>query len=213
MSPSAIELRIARLGLLQRVSDNAYGCRASIAALFGRFPYATHDTVSGRKLCERANPWAQQFWEDIQGHKKVDHRECFLLLLEDRIMDMFGRWRPFFRILDCSELRYRYLNITVEPQCLVAGTVEPVPMFPDDVPQPSSQEIPEEPEAQTWVCDCTREGSLLCGAKFSTRKHIMHTQGGTHGSRSWSMRSTITNVCLWCQLVFSNRKTRGVNMK
>ena len=39
LSPSAIELRIARLGLLQRVSNNPYGCRAFIAALFGRFAF------------------------------------------------------------------------------------------------------------------------------------------------------------------------------
>ena len=64
----------------------------------------------------------------------------------------------FFRILDCSELRYRYLNITVEPpECLVAGADVPVLVFPDVVAQPSSQEIPEVPVARTWVCDCTRE--------------------------------------------------------
>ena len=37
LSPFTIELRIARLGLLQRVSNNPCGCTAFIAALFGRF--------------------------------------------------------------------------------------------------------------------------------------------------------------------------------
>ena len=104
----------------------------------------------------------------------------FLLLLDGRIMDIFGRW-GIFRILDCSELLYRYLNITVEPpECLAAGTVVPVHAFPEVVPRPSGQEIPEEPEAHTLVCDCTREGGLLRGAKFSNEKQlstqIMHTE-------------------------------------
>ena len=78
-------------GSPQRVSNNLYGCRAFIAALFGRFSFEAHDTVSDGKLCERANPGppAQQLWQEIQGLKEVDQGECFLLLLEDRIMDMF----------------------------------------------------------------------------------------------------------------------------
>ena len=106
MSPSAIELRIARLRLRRRVSDNSYGCRAVIAALFGRFPFEAHDTVSDGKLCERANPWAHQFWQDIQGLKDVDQGD-FLLLLDGRTMDIFGSLVTLFRIPDCSELRYR----------------------------------------------------------------------------------------------------------
>ena len=160
-----------------------------------------------------------QSWQDIQGLKEVDQEECFLLLLEDRIMDILGRLGSFFRILDCSELRYHHLNISVAPpECLVEGTVAAVPMFPSVLPQPSSQEIPIEPEDQTWVCDCTREGGLLYGAKFSTKKkqltkHIMHTQGGTHGSRAWSMRATITTVCPWCQLVFSKQHHNEIRLE
>ena len=41
-------------------------------------------------VCEHANPWAQQFWQDIQGLKEVDQGECFLLLLKDRIMDFWA---------------------------------------------------------------------------------------------------------------------------
>ena len=74
--------------------------------------------------------------------------------------------------------------------------------FPVALPQPSSQEIPKELEAHSWVCDCTREGGLLCGAKFSIKSSSPRisckTQGGTHGSRSWSMLAAITNVCPWC---------------
>ena len=108
----------------------------------------------------------------------------------------------FIRTLDCSELRYRFLNITVAPpECLVAGTVVPAPLCPGILHQPPSQEILVA-EDHTWVFHCTKEGGLLCGAKFSTKKqlttHIMHTQGGTRGSRSWSVRATITNVCPWC---------------
>ena len=74
------------------------------------------------------------------------------------------------------------------------------------------QEIPVEPEDRTWVCDCTREGGLLCGAKFSTKRqlttHIMYTSGrDSWFTRSRSMRATITHVGPWCQLVFSNRTT------
>ena len=96
--------------------------------LAGSF-FESHDTVSGGKLCERANPWAQQLWQDIQGLKD-DQGECFLLMLEDRNMDIFGILFFFFRIFDCSELRYRHLNITMAPQeCLVVRTVVPVPLF------------------------------------------------------------------------------------
>ena len=42
LSPSAIELRIARLGLLQRVSNNSCGCRAFIAALFRSILFSSH---------------------------------------------------------------------------------------------------------------------------------------------------------------------------
>ena len=120
-------------------------------------------------------------------------------------MDMFGRLF-FFASLTAQSGGVRYLSITVEPpECLAEGTVAPFLVFPVALPQPSSQEIPEEPEAHTWVCYCTREGGLLCGAKFSTLKTahhpVMHTQGGTHVSRSWSMRATITKVCSWCELL------------
>ena len=97
------------------------------------------------------------------------------------------------------------------PGCSVAVTVVPVPMFPSVLPRHSSQETPVDQEDHTWVCDRTRGRGLLCGAEFSTKKqlttHIMQTKGGTHGSCSWSMRAKITNVCPWCQLVFSNRTT------
>ena len=182
--------------------------------MFGRFPFESHDTVSDGKLCERANPWAHQFWQDIQGLREVNQRECFLLLLDGRIMDIFGRLASFFfRILDCSELRYRYLSITVEPpECLAAGTAVLVLAFPDALPQ----EIPEEPEAPTWVSDCMKEREVFFVVPSALKKqlttHIMHTQGGTHGSRSWSMRATKTNVLPLCPLVFSNR-TRTLRHK
>ena len=82
----------------------------------------------------------------------------------------FWSFGVFFRILDCSELRYCYLNMTVTPpECMVAGTVVPVPVFPGVLPRPSSQEIPVELEDHTWVCDRTRE-EVLRGAKLSTKK-------------------------------------------
>ena len=62
-------------------------------------PFESHDTVSDGKLCEHANPWAQQFWQDIQVLKEVDQEECILLLLGDRIMDIFGRSGLFFASL------------------------------------------------------------------------------------------------------------------
>ena len=50
------------------------------------------------------------------------------------------------------------------PECLAASTIVPVHIFPEVLSQPSGQEIPHEPEAHAWVCDCTREEGLLCGA-------------------------------------------------
>ena len=35
------------------------------------------DIVSDGKLCERANPWAQQFWQHIQGLNEVDQGGIF----------------------------------------------------------------------------------------------------------------------------------------
>ena len=67
-----------------------------IVAVFGRSPFDAHDTVSDGKLCERANPWAQHFWQHIQGLNEVDQEECLLFLLEGRIMDMFERMVFFF---------------------------------------------------------------------------------------------------------------------
>ena len=82
------------------------------------------------------------------------------MLLEGRIVDIFGRM-----------LRDRYLSIAVKPPgCLAAGTVVPVPAFPDTLPRYSNQEIPERPEAPTRVCECTSEGCLLCGAEFFSKK-------------------------------------------
>ena len=97
-------------------------------------------------------------------------------------MDILGRMGSFFRIFDCTELRYRYLSMTVElPESLAAGTVVPFPAFPVALPQLSSQEIPAEPEAHTWVCDCTREGGLLCGDQVldhKTAHHAYHAYTG-----------------------------------
>ena len=38
------------------------------------------------------------------------------------------------------------------------------------LPPPSSQEILAGPEDHTWVCDCTKEGSLLCGTSSLHKK-------------------------------------------
>ena len=76
-----MELRLARLGLFQRVQNNSYRCEAFIVAVLGRFPFDAHDTVLDGKLCERANPWAQQFWQHIQGLNEVDQGECLLFFV------------------------------------------------------------------------------------------------------------------------------------
>ena len=155
-----------------------------------------------------------------------------------RIVDIFGRLGALCRILDCSELRYRYLSITVEPpECLSAGANVPVHACPEVLPLPSDQEIPNEPEAHTWVCDCRREGGLLCGAKFSTKKqrttHIMHTQGedswitfveharnnyqcmprGVSSSSPTTLQRYVTYRNDWKLALRHVQKVRAVNMK
>ena len=89
-------LRLNFVLLLQRVSNNSYGCRGFIAAVFGRFPCEAHHTVSDGKLCGHANPWAQQLWQVVQVLNDADQEECFLFLLDGRIMDIFGLMCFFF---------------------------------------------------------------------------------------------------------------------
>ena len=45
--------------------------------LVGSFLRHMIPSVSDGKLCERANLWGQQFWQDIQGLKEVHQAECF----------------------------------------------------------------------------------------------------------------------------------------
>ena len=141
-SPSAIELRIARLGLLQRVSNKPYGCRVFIAALFGSFPFESHDTVSDGKLCEHANPWARAVLTRHSRSKGGVSVGMFSTAAGGPNHGYVCSIGFFFRILDCSELWYCYLNITVAPpECLVVGAVVPGLLFPGMLPHPSSQEI------------------------------------------------------------------------
>ena len=60
------------------------------------------------------------------------------------------------------------------------------------MPQPSSQEIPEEPEAPYWVCDCASEGGLTM--------HILHTVFGI-GVARWPDGPPQSGVAQGCNLI------------
>ena len=83
---------------------------------------------------------------------RLTRRNVFYFCWRVALWTFLDAWFFFSRIFDCTEFRYRYLSITVAPpECFVAERLYHFLRFPVALPQPSSQEIPEEPEAHSWV--------------------------------------------------------------
>ena len=166
LSPSVIDLRIALLRLLQRVLVAGPSLLQCLAGSL-----LSHMIVSLMKSC--VSP--RILGLSSSGRTCTVSRKLIRVNVVNFCCCRIASWiclvagGLFFRILNCSELRYRYFNISVSP--IFEGTV--------------GQENPVEPDAPTWVCDCTRKGGLLCGAKFSAKKTAQKAYHAYIGKDSW----------------------------
>ena len=73
--PVALELRVRRLRLLQRVAKNPSNHTQLLAAVLGRFPFDTKHSApltSTGYLKPGANSWVTQWWRDIHVFGQSD---------------------------------------------------------------------------------------------------------------------------------------------
>ena len=138
----------------------------------------------------KANPWAQQFANDILVQlSQFEDGATLVSFLENQPLRVFTDFRHEFWRLDVSPIRQKHFTSAIPP--------------PEYVPQPDASADEAEGYIQedepVFRCDCLCEDGRPCTAVFKTRQqlsvHVRSTKGGTHAEVPRYRKLAITNQC------------------
>ena len=206
--PTHIELRVRRLKFWQNVAMHRELHTVLLACLFGDFDWEQTSSLDMEgKPTRQANPWLQQFAQDIDELAVLDSAAYMVSLLRGRVLLLFTEFREDFLRIDVSELRARFLGREIPPP----GWVEP-PGDPADIIL-----LPDD-DAAVFTCDRKCSDGSVCNKQFSTyrqlRLHMVHTKDGEHGSsRLVQDLAAVSNVCPWCRNRYASRESAKKHIK
>ena len=198
LCPCELELQVRRLQWYQQLARDRYRHKCVLMAMFGKLGCEHNDTVDPQGcILPHANPWANQFYTDIQALRQIDAGQALLEYLGERVVLVFTSFASDFLAVDVSAMRGTY-----DPVC-----IPPPGWIPPEVPELPSSPSPE--RERPFVCDCILADGRRCGVAFHTAKalatHKSSTKGGTHDAMSDISKVAITNACPWCKNVFSSQ--------
>ena len=198
LCPCELELQVRRLQWYQHLARDKYKHKCVLMAMFGKLGCEQREAVDLQGcVLPHANPWAKQFYTDIQSLRRIDAGQSLLDYLGERVLLVFTSFTPEFLAVDLSALRGTYDPVCIPPP----GWVPPVPEVHSSSPSPERE--------RPFVCDCTLADGSICGVAFCTAKalaaHKSPTKGGTHDAMSDISMVALTNACPWCKNILSSK--------
>jgi len=220
--PCFLELRVRRLGMLQKIAAHPEDHVQFFAAVFGAVGFeANFETQlqpDGTLGC-KPTPWAQQINDDLEGLAVFDDGLSFLELCrtENGKLDLrepFAGAREEFCQLDVHGLKAAYTSVHVPPPGLSHHT-EQSPTHSHDghhTEQSRTHSHGEDVEDQfPHVCNLLNAEGHRCQHRFQTfRAMATHRRfgtghGGEHGERYLVNSLIVNNQCPICKSTFLRR--------
>ena len=201
--PSKDELLVRRLRWYQQLARRPDLRTIWFACLFGSFEFEQMLTLQHDGIIHvKANPWAQQFANDILVQlSQFEDGATLVSFLENQPLRVFTDFRHEFLRLDVSPIRQKHFTSAIPP--------------PEYVPQPDASADEAEGYIQedepVFRCDCLCEDGRPCTAVFKTRQqlsvHVRSTKGGTHAEVPRYRKLAIANQYPFCRKLFSSKRT------
>ncbi len=139
-APSHVELQVRRIKWYQSMAKITSDNTTIITAMFAQFPFEPHPTIFDNTLNtsehQKNNPWAEQFYRDIQALEHIEDAQALLLDLSGRFILVLSQFAEEFCEIDASTLRVRAIRMATLPEGF----------------DPLNQNKFEDQQENPWIC-------------------------------------------------------------